>query len=97
MCTEKRYKASCATAPESRASFAEDTYGRIPATWKRINANLRTTVLPCNFPLMDDGCFVSSEAVKNGACLVLLLLAALLLSLWGKARVSTWAWHPGSW
>lgn len=57
MCTEKLYKAFCAASPESRASFAEDTYGRILATWKRINANLRTTVLQCNFPLMDDGCF----------------------------------------
>ncbi len=56
-CTEKLYKAFCAVALDCRASFAEDQYARIRRIWERINANIRTTILQCNFPLMDDGGF----------------------------------------
>jgi len=57
MCTEKLCKAFCETPLDRRACFAEDTYARISMIWKQLNANIRTTVLQCNFPLMDDGAF----------------------------------------
>ena len=57
MCTEKLYEAFCALPLECRSRFAEDTFRKIRLTWERINANARATVLQCNFPLMDDGCF----------------------------------------
>ena len=57
MCTEKLYKAFCDTPLDRRGSFAEDMYARISMIWQQINANLRTTVLHCNFPLLDDGGF----------------------------------------
>ena len=57
MCTEKLYEAFCAAPLNQRGSFAEDTYSRIRSIWERMNANTRTTVLQCNFPLMDDGAF----------------------------------------
>ena len=57
MCTEKLYEAFCATAPDRRATFANDTYAHILQVWQRINANIRTTILQCSFPLMDDGAF----------------------------------------
>ena len=57
MCTEKLYKAFCDTPLNRRSSFAEDMYARICMIWQQINANLRTTVLHCNFPLLDDGSF----------------------------------------
>ena len=57
MCTEKLYKAFCGSPLSRRASFAEDTYARISQVWKRINANLSTSILQCGFPLMDDGAF----------------------------------------
>ena len=57
MCTEKLYEAFCAAPLDRRASFAEDTYGRISRVWAQLNANTRLTVLQCNFPLMDDGVF----------------------------------------
>lgn len=57
MCTEKLYKAFCATPAERRDSFAEDQYGRISRIWKQIGANIHTTILQCDFPLMDDGGF----------------------------------------
>jgi len=57
MCTEKLYEAFCAVPPGSRAAFADDTFARIREIWERINANVRATVLQCNFPLMDDGAF----------------------------------------
>ena len=57
MCTEKLYEAFCATAPDRRSTFAADTYAHILQVWQRINANIRTTILQCNFPLMDDGAF----------------------------------------
>jgi len=57
MCTEKLYKAFCSTGLKNRASFAEDTYAYIRQTWERINAHGKTTILQCNFPLMDDGVF----------------------------------------
>lgn len=57
MCTEKLYKAFCATPLNRRGSFAEDVYSHIGMIWQQINANIRTTVFQCNFPLMDDGAF----------------------------------------
>lgn len=57
MCTEKLYEAFCAAPAGARASFAEDTFAAIRRIWERINASIRTTVLQCSFPLMDDGCF----------------------------------------
>lgn len=57
MCTEKLYEAFCAAPAAARATFAEDTYASIRRVWERINAAIRTTVLQCSFPLMDDGCF----------------------------------------
>lgn len=57
MCTEKLYQAFCDTPLDRRSTFAEDTYSRISQIWQRINSNLRTTILQCNFPLMDDSCF----------------------------------------
>lgn len=57
MCTEKLYEAFCAAPLHCRAAFAEDIYARIRRIWEQINANTRTTILQCNFPLMDDGCF----------------------------------------
>lgn len=57
MCTEKLYQAFCETPLDHRETFAEDTYSRISQIWQRINGNLRTTILQCNFPLMDDSCF----------------------------------------
>ena len=32
-------------------------FARIARIWEQMNANLRTTILQCNFPLMDDGSF----------------------------------------
>ena len=57
MCTEKLYEAFCAAPLDCRSSFAEDTYARISRIWEQMNANIRTTVLQCNFPLLDDGAF----------------------------------------
>lgn len=57
MCTEKLYEAFCAAPLSCRASFAEDTYARILRIWQQINASIRTTILQCNFPLLDDGAF----------------------------------------
>lgn len=57
MCTEKLYNAFCSTPLDRRASFAEDTYAHICLIWKRINANIHASILQCNFPLLDDGCF----------------------------------------
>ena len=57
MCTEKLYKAFCETPLNRRASFAEDTYARICQVWKRINANMQSSILQCSFPLLDDGAF----------------------------------------
>lgn len=57
MCTEKLYKAFCSTPLDRRSSFAEDMFSRISMTWQQINANIRTTIFQCNFPLMDDGGF----------------------------------------
>ncbi len=57
MCTEKRYEAFCAAPLAQRAAFAEDTYARIRRIWERINANTKSRILQCNFPLMDDGSF----------------------------------------
>lgn len=57
MCTEKLYQAFCQTPLERRSTFAEDTCARIQQIWNRINGNLQTTILQCNFPLMDDSCF----------------------------------------
>lgn len=57
MCTEKLYEAFCAAPLSCRASFAEDTYARIVRIWEQINANIPTTILQCNFPLLDDGVF----------------------------------------
>lgn len=57
MCTEKLYRAFCQTPLDRRASFAEDTFTRISLIWKQLGAQIRTTVLQCNFPLMDDGGF----------------------------------------
>ena len=56
-CTEKLYESFCAAPADSRATFAEDMYARIRQTWDRINGNLQTTILQCNFPLTDDGVF----------------------------------------
>ena len=57
MCTEKLYEAFCAVPLNRRASFAEDTYARILSIWEQLNSQTHTTVLQCNFPLMDDGTF----------------------------------------
>ena len=57
MCTEKLYEAFCAAPLNSRASFAEDTCARIMRIWEQLNSQASTTVLQCNFPLMDDGAF----------------------------------------
>lgn len=57
MCTEKLYEAFCVTPLNRRATFGEDTYAQIRQIWQRINENLHTTILQCNFPLMDDGVF----------------------------------------
>ena len=57
MCTEKLYEAFCAAPLSCRASFAEDTYSRIVRIWEQMNTNIPTTILQCNFPLMDDGVF----------------------------------------
>lgn len=57
MCTEKLYEAYCATPLDRRSCFAQDQYFRIARIWEQMNANIRTTILQCNFPLMDDGCF----------------------------------------
>lgn len=57
MCTEKLYEAFCSTHLNCRKTFAEDTYRRIRMIWEQIGANIHTTVLQCNFPLMDDGAF----------------------------------------
>lgn len=57
MCTEKLYEAFCAAPLSCRASFAEDIYARIVRIWEQINANIPTTILQCNFPLLDDGVF----------------------------------------
>ncbi len=57
MCTEKLYETFCAAPLNRRASFAEDTYGRIRRIWEQLNNQIRTTVFQCNFPFMDDGAF----------------------------------------
>ena len=57
MCTEKLYEAFCATPLDRRSSFAQDTMGRIRAIWERINSHIKTTILQCSFPLLDDGAF----------------------------------------
>ncbi len=57
MCTEKLYEAFCTCPVDRRASFAEDTYGRIRGIWEQINAHGSVNIFQCNFPLMDDGCF----------------------------------------
>ncbi len=57
MCTEKLYEAFCAAPLNCRSTFAEDTYSRITRIWQQMNGQLRTTILQCNFPLMDDGAF----------------------------------------
>ena len=57
MCTEKLYEAFCAAPGERRSTFAEDTYGRISRIWEQMNSRMCTTILQCNFPLMDDGAF----------------------------------------
>ncbi len=57
MCTEKLYEAFCAAPLNRRSTFAEDTYARITRIWDQMNTNIRTTILQCNFPLMDDGAF----------------------------------------
>ena len=57
MCTEKLYEAFCASPAGSRASFAEEMYTRIAGIWEQINSRIRTTILQCNFPLLDDGSF----------------------------------------
>ncbi len=57
MCTEKLYEAFCAAPLSSRATFAEDTYAHILRIWEQMNTHIRTTVLQCNFPLLDDGSF----------------------------------------
>ena len=59
MCTEKLYEAFCVTPLNRRATFGEDTYAQIRQIWQRINENLHTTILQCNFPLMDDGVLVN--------------------------------------
>lgn len=56
-CTEKLYEKFCATPLQQRASFAEDIYAGIRKTWERINTNIRTSILQCNFPLLDDSVF----------------------------------------
>lgn len=57
LCTEKLYEAFCNTPLNTRSTFAEDMFARIARIWEQMNANLRTTILQCNFPLMDDGSF----------------------------------------
>ena len=57
MCTEKLYESFCGTPLHRRAFFAEDVYNRITRIWDQLNAQIRTTVLQCNFPLLDDGAF----------------------------------------
>lgn len=57
MCTEKLYEAFCAAPFNCRACFAEDAYARITRIWEQMNTNCSTTILQCNFPLMDDGAF----------------------------------------
>lgn len=57
LCSEKLYEAFCAAPAASRSSFAETTCIRIRQIWGRINANIHTTILQCNFPLLDDGTF----------------------------------------
>ena len=57
MCTEKLYEAFCAVPLNRRSMFAEDTYARIIRIWQQMNDRMRTTILQCNFPLMDDGAF----------------------------------------
>lgn len=57
MCTEKLYESFCGTPLHRRAFFAEDVYNRISRIWEQLNAQIRTTVLQCNFPLLDDGAF----------------------------------------
>ena len=57
MCTEKLYEAFCAAPLNRRSTFAEDTCRRIRMVWEQMNANTHTTILQCNFPLMDDGAF----------------------------------------
>ena len=57
MCTEKLYESFCGTPLHRRAFFAEDVYNRITRIWEQLNGQIRTTVLQCNFPLLDDGAF----------------------------------------
>lgn len=57
MCTEKLYESFCGTPLHRRVFFAEDVYNRITRIWEQLNAQIRTTVLQCNFPLQDDGAF----------------------------------------
>lgn len=55
MCTQKLYEIFCAMPLQDRASFAESVFSRIRGIWQRIHA--KTTILQCNFPLLDDGVF----------------------------------------
>ena len=57
MCTEKLYEVFCDAPLHCRASFAENVYARISRIWEQMNERMHTTVLQCNFPLMDDGAF----------------------------------------
>ena len=57
MCTEKLYEAFCAVPLNCRSSFAEDMYSRMERIWEQMNTHMHATILQCNFPLMDDGCF----------------------------------------
>ncbi len=57
MCTEKLYEAFCAASPERRAGFADTMYGRIRSIWQQMNINGTSTILQCNFPVIDDGVF----------------------------------------
>ena len=56
-CTEKLYERFCAAPADRRASFAEDVCADLRQTWERINARMSTTVLQCNFPLLNDDVF----------------------------------------
>lgn len=57
LCTQKLYASFCAAPLSRRASFADDTYAAIAATWERINANCAVSILQCNYPLLNDGAF----------------------------------------
>ncbi len=55
MCTQKLYESFCDAPLENRAAFAETAFARIRAIWQRIPP--KTTILQCNFPLLDDAVF----------------------------------------